>query len=170
MTLPITVECPRGMLWLTVAAPETTKTYTVLEDHSHHTLAPQTAPTLLNPGDVSSYWATAFGTTLLVKRDILCLRHPVSWKDEEIIFARDSLMTYSVLPCPLDTKGNRLVDVDSAMANVHVEVLEPIDVVAERIRAATPKTSDEISSDRFFKAFDKLVRGSMQRTLEDAGK
>jgi len=175
MTTPTIIECPRGMLWLSIYRPTANKSYSVkpagANDLDATELAVNTAPALFNPSDISSYWATSLGTTLLVRRQILCLYHPVSWKDEEITLACDTLYIHGVLPCATDAKNNKLVTLDSVNADVHVEVLETIDVVAERIAAAAPHrlgTSSE--KDRFFVAFDKLVKSSLHRTLDEAVK
>lgn len=53
-------------------------------------------------------------------RGIYLLRHPVSWKDEEIIFAAQSVRAGGgggVLPCPTDPRGNKLVDLDLVRAD-----------------------------------------------------
>lgn len=53
-------------------------------------------------------------------RGIYLLRHPVSWKDEEIIFAAQSVRAGGgggVLPCPTDARGNKLVDLDLVRAD-----------------------------------------------------
>jgi hypothetical protein len=53
-------------------------------------------------------------------RGIYLLRHPVSWKDEEIIFAAQSVRAGGgggVLPCPTDARGNKLVDLELVRAD-----------------------------------------------------
>lgn len=53
-------------------------------------------------------------------RGILLLRHPVSWKDEEILVAAQSLRLGGgggVMPCPTTLKGEKLVDVDLVRAD-----------------------------------------------------
>lgn len=179
MTTPAIIECPRGMIWLSVAVPTSTKLFSVkaqgIDDALAQLVPEQMAPAFFNPSDISSYWATASGTTLLVRRQILCLYHPVSWKDEEIILARDSLLTHGVLPCALDSKGHKCITLDNFNADIHVEVCETIDIVAERIAAAAPQrlgggTGASSEKDRFFVAFDKLVKSSVQRILDEAKK
>lgn len=53
-------------------------------------------------------------------RGIYLLYHPVSWKDEEINFAAASIRAGGgggVLPCPVDPRGNKLVDLDLVRAD-----------------------------------------------------
>ena len=53
-------------------------------------------------------------------RGIYLLRHPVSWKDEEINFAAASIRAGGgggVLPCPTGRSGEKLVDLDMVQAD-----------------------------------------------------
>lgn len=53
-------------------------------------------------------------------RGIYLLRHPVSWKDEEINFAAASIRAGGgggVLPCPVTPRGEKLVDLDLVRAD-----------------------------------------------------
>lgn len=133
------IDCPRGMLWFSVSLPtESQALFSVKSGKVVHKLKAGTAPAFFNPTDITSYWPTAHGTTLLVRRDLLCIHHPVPWKDEEIASAVTQIIEFGVVPCAVGPRGERLVDITCVSGHIHIPVLETVDTVAARISQSKP--------------------------------
>lgn len=140
-TKRVVVNCPLGMAWFSIACPiekqSAPRVFSVQSSSTKaHPLPAGVVPAFFTPSAVVAYWATAQGSTLLIRRDLLCLQHPVSWTDIEISDALGQVASFGVVPCPQGPRQEKLVDVTCVNGYIHIVVLETVDIVAKRLSNA----------------------------------
>lgn len=93
---------------------------------------------VFSPADISSYWSNPAGSGSFVKIKFaqILLYHPVSWDNHEIVLTARVVAAHGVMPCMMNDKGQRLVDVQAIEGSVVVEVTETVVQISEKLEAS----------------------------------
>lgn len=97
-------------------------------------------PVVLRSDHIAGYFAHLDGkhSVVMVYTQLTKLRHPVTWKDEEIETVCRLVRETEVLPCPVDGKGKVLVDAIVEQHEFQIIVKDSISEIAQQMRALQP--------------------------------